>query len=73
MKKKPCPILPLTPKLHRKEDPEVFQYLQADRTTLWALTEVSSQTRVQSTNDSFCRRASKALRTWLWWLFHLSE
>jgi hypothetical protein len=41
----------------------IFIYLHADKTTLCALTEVSSHTRVQSTRDSFWRSASKALRT----------
>ena len=40
-------------------------YLQADNTTLCALMDVSSHTRVQSTSASFWSRASKALRTWL--------
>lgn len=47
--------------------------LHADKTTLCALRDVSSQTRVQSTRASLCKRASKALRTWDWWLFHLKE
>ena len=50
-----------------------FIYLHADRTTLCALIEVSSQTSVQSTRDSFWSSESKALRTWLWWLFQRRE
>ena len=48
-----------------KQTADFFTYLQADNTTLCALMDVSSQTRVQSTSASFWSRASKALRTWL--------
>ena len=38
-------------------------YLHADKTTLCALIDVSSQTKVQSTRASFCNNESKALST----------
>lgn len=48
----------------------IIRYLQADKTTLWALNWVFSQTSVTSTRVSFCRSTSMASIMWTRWLFH---
>ena len=50
-----------------------ISYLQALRTTLWALRLVSAQTRVTSTSISACSNASNAWSMCVWWLFHRKE